>query len=100
MYHVGQEGELHDFGAYCANRYVVDFEWVVPWPSYDGVWLLVQILDMDGEVISWQLFNQYYQDTFFFFDLPTVGRYLRIVYYWWNGSGEAPEVYYDGFAGQ
>lgn len=37
LFYVGQEGEPHDQGPYYANYYVVEFEWVVPWPRYDGV---------------------------------------------------------------
>jgi len=98
LYYVGQEGEPHDQGPYCANYYIVEFEWVVPWPSYDSVWLLIRFLDINGNPIkgSERLFNQNYQRTFIF-NLEDFGHYLQIVYYYWNGLGEAPEVYYAGY---
>lgn len=98
LFYVGQEGEPHDQGPYYANYYVVEFEWVVPWPRYDGVWLLIRFLDIDGRPIegSEALFNQYYQRTFIFI-LRDVGHYLQIVYFAWMGEGEAPEVYYAGY---
>ncbi|MEM1549770.1 MAG: hypothetical protein QXO74_02925 [Candidatus Methanomethylicia archaeon] len=93
--YVGDDG-LH-VNPYAGNYFIVEFEYVHPWPKYDGVWLMVEALNDSMHPVAYQLFNQYYQRTFIFIIEGDVGRYLHIVYYYWNGLGEAPEVYYAGY---
>lgn len=93
--YVGDD-ELH-VNPYGGNYFIVEFEYVQPWPRYDGVWLMVEILNDSGHRVAYELFNQYYQRTFIFIIKGDVGRYLHIVYFAWMGGGKAPKVYYAGY---